>query len=80
MLRSSRQYRRLLRSFIHGLIAAWAQQLTSPAQPKKYSCSKINEKARAHRPQSVVGSRTGQHATDLELSSFGGSDQPFASL
>jgi len=58
----------------------WAQQLISPAQPKKYLCGKINEKARAHRPQSVVGSRTRQHATDLELSSFGGSDQPFASL
>ena len=46
---------------------------------RKYLCGKINEKARAHRPQSVVGSRTGQHATDLELSSLGGSDQPFAS-
>jgi hypothetical protein len=78
-LRSSRQYRQPLRSFINAPQQHGLSSLSPLLSPRKYLCGKINEKARAHRPQSVVGSRTGQHATDLELSSFGGSDQPFAS-
>ena len=78
-LRSSRQHRQPLRSFINAPQQHGLSSLSPLLSPRKYLCGKINEKARAHRPQSVVGSRTGQHATDLELSSLGGSDQPFAS-
>jgi hypothetical protein len=58
-LRSSRQYRQPLRSFINAPQQHGLSSLSPLLSPRKYLCGKINEKARAHRPQSVVGSRTG---------------------
>ncbi|OCL10227.1 hypothetical protein AOQ84DRAFT_3215 [Glonium stellatum] len=69
--RSSRQYRRLLRSFINALIAAWGSPAYLPCSAQEDSWGKIDEKARAYHPQSVVGSHAGHAATDLELPSFG---------